>query len=569
VIVRRMSLIVLIVGYVFAQVADASGNGDLYICDEDKLAQENLCYFVASTSNTIGASPHIIDRTVAADGFRKVVDVDGKDLMVSPLPWTQGTHLAASSTALDADLVGYAKAFELGAPLRNAMMYDPASVTNDAEQWAALNKAFKDCKIKGKDTEFVKPDGTTGTAYSMDNIYEILKDPSHRDQHNAILQYLEEGVIDLVCLMTDLVMDRCDIIRPANGVDGTSTCWEAAYDAMYGESTTPTGFSLTQKACVSGHNIGSKLSGTTAAECASFCNAESRCVAFEFGVNYGGSPYEAGDCLLNDASDPSGCRGESVNLDLYVSSVSAYRHTSESCVSFHNVDSFTDQTPASCTALCDMNSDCAAAEFGVDYGGSPYKPGDCILNDASDPSGCSGKLVNLDLYVKTAVTGYKYTPQACVSFHNIGSKLTGKTASQCATLCNAEASCVAFEVGVDYGGSGYNVGDCLLNDASDSSGCAGKSVNLDLYVRDTEVTGYTHTSKACVSGHNIGTPESGRTVAECAGLCSAESSCAAFEFGVNYGGSPYNAGDCILNDSSDSSGCIGENVNLDLYVKNS
>ena len=51
--------------------------------------------------------------------------------------------------------------------------------------------------------------------------------------------------------------------------------------------------------------------------CAKKCSSNSNCKAFEYGVNYGGSKYKAGDCILNAASSDVGCNGAKYNLDLY------------------------------------------------------------------------------------------------------------------------------------------------------------------------------------------------------------------------------------------------------------
>ena len=50
------------------------------------------------------------------------------------------------------------------------MMYHPGEL--DAETWKLYTKAFVDCKVKDADEE-----GDHGTAYSVDNIYDIMKDP--------------------------------------------------------------------------------------------------------------------------------------------------------------------------------------------------------------------------------------------------------------------------------------------------------------------------------------------------------------------------------------------------------
>ena len=48
--------------------------------------------------------------------------------------------------------------------------------------------------------------------------------------------------------------------------------------------------------CVDGQNI-EALRGKTVAECASICDANALCLAFEYGIDYGGGgEYEARDC---------------------------------------------------------------------------------------------------------------------------------------------------------------------------------------------------------------------------------------------------------------------------------
>eukprot|EP00656_Telonema_subtile_P006621 TRINITY_DN13065_c0_g1_i2.p1 TRINITY_DN13065_c0_g1~~TRINITY_DN13065_c0_g1_i2.p1 ORF type:complete len:227 (+),score=47.26 TRINITY_DN13065_c0_g1_i2:85-765(+) len=166
---------------------------------------------------------------------RHVVNSAGSALALTPKPWTQGDALASSSMVVSGDLLAYSLAFEMIAPLSNAMMYAPETVAGDAAQWANLTQAFKMCGVKTNDTVVTFPDGSTGLAYSVDHIYDMLKDPKGKDTHNSIAQFLEEGAADLVCLMTSLEFERCDVIRNSTGTVGTSTCWEPAYSNMYKE----------------------------------------------------------------------------------------------------------------------------------------------------------------------------------------------------------------------------------------------------------------------------------------------------------------------------------------------
>merc|ERR1719273_1644140 len=116
-----------------------SDNGKKYECDPTGLEEDKLCYFIATKDNDIGgAEPHDINQCIADDGFRKVVDSSGTDLAVTPKPWQNGDDLVASESELTGDLLLYSKAFEMLAPLRDLMMYNPQSVT--VAEWTFLTR---------------------------------------------------------------------------------------------------------------------------------------------------------------------------------------------------------------------------------------------------------------------------------------------------------------------------------------------------------------------------------------------------------------------------------------------
>merc|ERR1711871_366165 len=72
------------------------------------------------------------------------------------------------------------------------------------------------------------------------------------------------------------------------------------------------------KGSVGGHNI-IKYSDKTVDECKAICDGMSDCVAFEYGVAYGGSGgYKAKDCQPQSSADYSNCDGAHHNLDLYI-----------------------------------------------------------------------------------------------------------------------------------------------------------------------------------------------------------------------------------------------------------
>merc|ERR1712093_887779 len=103
------------------------------------------------------------------------------------------------------------------------MMYAPKSVTENETQWGNLTRSFKACGVKAKDSS-----DKHGTIYSVDSIYKVLKDPKGEDTHHSIMRFLEEGAIDMVCLMTSLSGPFCR-------TTGRSDCWKTAYKSMFGE----------------------------------------------------------------------------------------------------------------------------------------------------------------------------------------------------------------------------------------------------------------------------------------------------------------------------------------------
>ena len=54
-------------------------------------------------------------------------------------------------------------------------------------------------------------------------------------------------------------------------------------------------------------------------ECKELCSQNKNCVAFEYGVAYGGGgTYKSRDCQLSDSAEKQGCDGSDHNTDLYV-----------------------------------------------------------------------------------------------------------------------------------------------------------------------------------------------------------------------------------------------------------
>lgn len=248
----RLACLIALVALAVPLGALASENGKYYTCLP---LTNDLCVFQKTSdapSDWGTLSENTVDRSGAAY-YRHLTDSAGTELKAAPKPWTQGDKEATTTTKQSGSDWNWVLAAELGFPLRNAVMYGPAALTTAGDtEWAKLTRAFKDCHIKEAD-ETHDVNGNTMTVYGRDSIWKILKAPKSNSVftgmgpssgtgavHNQLLQFLEEGCIDLVCLMTTsssvLGMDRCKDIRAKWGLSDTqmSDCWQAAYKDMYG-----------------------------------------------------------------------------------------------------------------------------------------------------------------------------------------------------------------------------------------------------------------------------------------------------------------------------------------------
>ena len=85
-----------------------------------------------------------------------------------------------------------------------------------------------------------------------------------------------------------------------------------------------------KKGCVNGHNIVT-YRDSSIDECKEECNKRRDCLAFEYGVNYGGpGSYYASDCVLNSGRTNANCGGYH-NLDLFIKLSKSY--TFSFCIS--------------------------------------------------------------------------------------------------------------------------------------------------------------------------------------------------------------------------------------------
>lgn len=223
-------------------LASCSANGENYQCDATILNDDNLCVFVAAgdaAANGEVMAASVVNRAVGGINSRMVVDKSDNQLMLGMRPWENGVKEAAATAGsiTDGEWL-YLLSYEILTPMRNAMMFEPSSVTQDAVQWAKLTKVMVDCQIK---TTTVS--GTPFDKYSTADILGVLQNPNQfanpgPSPHNPILQYIEEASADLWCAMTgvNINSDHCEPVWTALGTaeGNPSNCWEAAYDGLYG-----------------------------------------------------------------------------------------------------------------------------------------------------------------------------------------------------------------------------------------------------------------------------------------------------------------------------------------------
>ena len=170
------------------------------------------------------------------------------------------------------------------------------------------------------------------------------------------------------------------------------------------------------------------------------------------------------------------CPGESDTCSAFVNGGTlGMTHIPKACVTGHNIDGsqILGTTVAQCQQHCLDTPGCAGFEYGVNHGGSSdtYPPGSCFPQFGVD-------------------TGRTHLPRQCVNGANIAdSRIDVSSVAECQEHCLATDGCVAFEYGVDHGGSSdaYPPGSCFPQSSADSAGCDGVLMNLDLYVLDSPV----------------------------------------------------------------------------------
>ncbi len=239
-------MLVLIISISLTTFILSVPGGDKHKCDETELSTNKICKFT-SLDGSVTMVPHKIDINIGSPNYVAVANKDGTRLKLGMKPWENGVKLIKSTDKIEGDEWMYVLAFELLAPLRDAVMYDPAKLKVKTE-WEKLTKVYTDCRIKTKSID-LNAKGPN-RRYGTDDIYKVITDTASvvgpLSVHTFILQWIEEGSADLYCLITtkNISDKHCPQIAALNGISTSdvSNCWENAYKGLYGSLTPAGGF---------------------------------------------------------------------------------------------------------------------------------------------------------------------------------------------------------------------------------------------------------------------------------------------------------------------------------------
>jgi hypothetical protein len=165
---------------------------------------------------------------------------------ISLKPWTQGVRESRDGGhGIHGAKWNYVLIFELFAPLRNKLMFEPEEIWL-ALEWEKYSRAVTDCHIDPIGD--IRPN-STDIIWSTANIRTITMNTKANsiytgspagtgNVHADILHWLDAVQQDFVCLATDVVDAACADIRAkwrlAPGE--YSDCWVAGYTGIYGEA---------------------------------------------------------------------------------------------------------------------------------------------------------------------------------------------------------------------------------------------------------------------------------------------------------------------------------------------
>ena len=133
-----------------------------------------------------------VNQAVAASSSGEILKATGR-------PAFDGDDLIAhSQDGMTGDEKAFHKVMAIMFPIRNALMYDIATVTQS--EWDELVKELEKREIK----ETTYTDGVTprDNYYGRQGVFDLAKNPDGKDIHHEVMRFLEEAGLYLLCHVT-------------------------------------------------------------------------------------------------------------------------------------------------------------------------------------------------------------------------------------------------------------------------------------------------------------------------------------------------------------------------------
>ena len=155
-----------------------------------------------------------VNEAVAASSSGEILKATGR-------PAFDGDDLIESSQdGMTGDEKAFHKVMAIMFPIRNALMYDIATVPQS--EWDELVKDLAKRAIK----ETTYTDGVTprDNYYGRQGVFGLAKNPEGKDIHHEVMKFLEEAGLYLLCHVTS---DEFNQILKDTHPDGHDPCEEA------------------------------------------------------------------------------------------------------------------------------------------------------------------------------------------------------------------------------------------------------------------------------------------------------------------------------------------------------
>ena len=145
----------------------------------------------------------------------------GEILVASGKPASNGDDLIESSqNEMTRDEKAYHRVMAVMFPIRNAIMYDIATVTQP--EWDELVKDLSRRSIK--DTTYTDGPTPRDNYYGRQGVFDLAKNPDGKDIHHEVMKFLEEAGLYLLCHVTS---DEFNRLLKDNHPEGHDPCADA------------------------------------------------------------------------------------------------------------------------------------------------------------------------------------------------------------------------------------------------------------------------------------------------------------------------------------------------------